>query len=56
MPTMGQPEMYLQFKDELFDADYNVTNDGTKKFFESFLNKFAGWVETHAQANKKMAA
>ncbi len=56
MPTMGQPEMYIQFKDDMFDADHNITNDGTKKFFEAFLSKFANWVETHAAAKKKMAA
>ncbi len=56
MPTMGQPEMYITFKDDMFDADHNVLNDGTKKFFQSFLDKFDSWVAIHADARKKIAA
>ncbi len=56
MPTMGQPEMYIGFKDDMFDADYNVLNEGTQKFLQGFVDKFAGWVDTHAEAKKKMAA
>lgn len=56
MPTMGQPEMYIGYKDEYFDADNNVVNEGTKKFLQGFIDKFAGWVELHSAARKKMAA
>ncbi len=56
MPTMGQPEMYIAHKDENFDADNNVVNEGTKKFLQGFVDKFAGWVDLHASAAKKMAA
>lgn len=50
MPTMGQPEMYLQYKDELFDADHKVTNEGTQKFLAGFLSAFEKWVGTHSKA------
>lgn len=56
MPTMGQPEMYIAYKDENFDADNNVVNEGTKKFLQGFIDKFAGWVDLHASAKKQMAA
>ena len=56
MPTMGQPEMYITYKEENFDADNNVVNEGTKKFLQGFVDKFAGWVDLHSTAAKKMAA
>ncbi len=56
MPTLGQPEMYISYKEENFDADNNVINEGTRKFLEGFLNKFASWVDLHNSVKKKMAA
>jgi len=48
--------MYICYKEENFDADNNVVNEGTKKFLQGFVDKFAGWVDLHAEAKKKMAA
>lgn len=56
MPTMGQPEIYIAYKDENFDADDNIVNEGTKKFLEGFLESFASWIALHAGAAKKKAA
>lgn len=56
MPLLGQPEMYVAYKEESFDADHNVTNDATKKFLQGFVDKFASWVDLHTTAKKKMAA
>lgn len=56
MPTMGQPEMYLTWKDELIDADFNVTNDSTKAFLQGFVDKFSVWTDTYMAAKKKIAA
>lgn len=56
MPTMGQPEMYITYKDDYFDADHNVINEGTRKFLQGFLDKFAGWVDLHAAARRQQAA
>lgn len=52
MPTMGQPEIYLTYKEENFDADNNVVNEGTRKFLEGYLTKFADWVDLHVTAKK----
>lgn len=38
---LGGPELYLNFKDELFDADSNVTNDQTQKFLQTFVDNLA---------------
>lgn len=44
---MGQPEVYLQFKDNLINADFEITDDNTKKFLQNFANQFASWIEKH---------
>jgi len=46
---MGQPEVYFQTKPGLIDADSNVTDPQTKAFLEGYVNRFAGWVQRHAQ-------
>ena len=38
-------EVYVQFKPELFDADRNVTNEGTRKFLQSHMDRFAELVQ-----------
>src|SRR3546814_7484566 len=32
MPTLGQPEVFMQMKDGLLDDDGNIGNDDTRKF------------------------
>lgn len=38
-------EVYFTFKDELFDADQNITNDDTKKFLQGFVDRFITFAE-----------
>jgi chromate reductase len=47
---MGGPEVYLQFKDGMIDAEGNISNDSTKKFLQAFVDKFAAWVERQHNA------
>ena len=47
MPVMGQPEIYLKFKEGLIDARHEVTDVAARKLMVSFVDKFAGWVERH---------
>lgn len=47
IPTMGQPEAYVQAKDTLFDADGNIGSE-SKEFFQKWVNSFVNWVKTHA--------
>lgn len=46
---MGQPEMYLQFKEGLIDADGNIGNPDTQKFLQGFVDRFAAWVARHGR-------
>ena len=41
---LGQPEVYLQFKDGLVDEDGKITNEGTEKFLSSFVDKYIAWI------------
>jgi len=49
MPTLGQPEAFIQAKDDLFDSAGNI-GAGSRKFMQDWMNRFAAWVEQHAQA------
>lgn len=46
MPTLGQPEMFLQAKDGFFNADGSV-GDQSRAFLQKFVERFAGWVAQH---------
>jgi chromate reductase len=45
VPTMQQPEAYIGGAAQLFDANGNITNEGTREFLKKFMVAFAAWVE-----------
>lgn len=47
MPTLGQPETFIQAKDELFDADGHFGAASTK-FMQAWMDAYAAWVKQHA--------
>ncbi|MGB5938159.1 MAG: NAD(P)H-dependent oxidoreductase [Rhodanobacter sp.] len=50
MPTMGQPEVFLQMKDGLFDDAGNIGNADTKNFLQGWMDSYVAWIRKHAQA------
>jgi chromate reductase len=50
MPTLGQPEVYLQNKPGLFGADGSIAADDTRQFLQGFVERFAAFVREHADA------
>lgn len=46
MPTLGQPEAFIQAKEGLFDSDGNV-GEGSRKFLQGWVDKYVGWVRQH---------
>jgi len=38
---VGQPEVYLVYKEGLIDDHHSITQEGTQKFLQSFLDRFA---------------
>jgi len=47
VPTLAQPEVFLQMKDGLIDEDGSIGNDDTRKFLQGFVDKYVAWVEKH---------
>jgi chromate reductase len=47
MPTMAQPEAFLQAKDGVFDTNGDLSAD-TAKFVGKWLQRYCEWVRTHA--------
>jgi chromate reductase len=45
MPTLGQPEAYIQVKDGFFDDAGNVSSAETRKFLHGWMDKYATWVK-----------
>ena len=43
--AMAQPEAYVSKAGELVDADFNFIKEGSRKFFDDFLDAFARWIE-----------
>ena len=54
MPTLGQPEVFLQNKPGLFAENGEIGDESTKQFLQKFVERFAQWVQQHADrvANK----
>ena len=47
VPTLGQPEAFLQAKDGLFDQAGNIGAD-SKQFLQTWMERFEAWVKLHA--------
>lgn len=47
MPTLGQPEVFLQAKEGLFDGEGNVGED-SRQFLQGWMDRYVAWVEAHA--------
>ncbi len=45
MPTLGQPEAYLQIKDGFFDEAGNIASPDTRKFLHGWMDKYVAWVK-----------
>ena len=46
VPTLGQPEVFIQVKDELFDEAGNIGAD-SKPFLQSWMDRYVAWVKKH---------
>ena len=46
MPTLGQPEAFLQAKEGLFDADGNI-GEASRAFLQGWVDKYVAWVKRH---------
>jgi len=47
VPTLGQPEAFIQNKEDLFDDKGHIGNERTQKFLQAWIDKYVAWVKTH---------
>jgi chromate reductase len=47
IPTLSQPEAFIQAKDDLFDAEGNI-GEGSRKFLQGWMDLYIAWVRKHA--------
>lgn len=45
MVLMGQPEVYVTYKPELFDSADNIADDTLKTFLNGWIDQFSAWIE-----------
>lgn len=45
--TLAQPEVFIQNKEGLFDADGRIGSEGTAKFLQNFVDRYVAWVRRH---------
>lgn len=43
--TLGQPEVYLHFRNDVIDPDGTIADESTRKFLQGFVDVYAKWVE-----------
>jgi chromate reductase len=47
MPTLGQPEAFIQAKEGLFDEAGNI-GPGSQAFLQGWMDQYVAWVKKHA--------
>ena len=47
VPTLGQPEAFIQAKEGLFDQAGNIGAD-SNKFLRDWMDHYVAWVKKHA--------
>ena len=56
VPTLGQPEAFIHFKEGLIDATGQITNEGTREFIQRWVRAWRQFVETHVSRQSARAA
>ena len=47
VPTLGQPEAFIQNKEGLFNERGHIGAPDTCKFLQAWMDKYVAWVKTH---------
>jgi len=46
VPTLGQPEAFIQMKDGLFEADGSI-GEASRGFLQGWMDRYLAWVDRH---------
>ncbi|MBC7701024.1 NADPH-dependent FMN reductase [Aquabacterium sp.] len=44
VPTLGQPEAFVQAKEGLFGPDGSIANEDSKQFLQGWVDRYVAWV------------
>ena len=47
MPTLGQPEVFIEMYEGLFNEDGSI-GEGSREFLQGWMDKYVDWVKQHA--------
>jgi chromate reductase len=47
VPTLGQPEAFVQHKDGLFDDKGDVGDHKTRQFLQQWVTRYVAWIKRH---------
>lgn len=47
VPTLGQPEAFIQAKEGLFDSAGDI-GQGSKAFLQGWMDRYVAWIKQHA--------
>jgi len=50
VPTLGQPEVFIKHDPAAINAKGEIVNDGTRKFLQSFVDRYVAWVKRQTAA------
>jgi chromate reductase len=48
VPTLGQPEVFIQVRDGLFDGSGDIADPETKQFLQGWMDRYTAWVKRFA--------
>jgi chromate reductase, NAD(P)H dehydrogenase (quinone) len=48
VPTLCQPEAYLQIREGFFDEAGDIPNPNTRKFLQAWMDRYVAWLKKHA--------
>lgn len=48
VPTMAQPEAFIQVREGFFDEAGNFASANTTKFLQAWMDRYVAWVKQHA--------
>lgn len=48
MPALNAPELFLRYRDDLFDADGALARGASRDLVSTWVQRYAAWVRQHA--------
>ncbi len=51
--TLGQPEAFIHFSEGLIDDAGNISNERTRNFLQTWVDRYVDWVDVHLDATAR---